>query len=189
MENQIGSGTAKGLIEFLDQLVQKGRATGGSILPLKSTVRQVLAAVDGNDKWDSTDMRKLDVEDYINRFKNKTMGKYNEASYITYKSRLAKAVDWYNKFLVQPGWVPTKSPTSKPKKTEGKPVAPTVEKTPTESPTVPDRPVDKDKQDLIAYPFPLRAGKVVYLYLPSDITKSEATRLSNYLTSLCVETE
>lgn len=188
----IGSGTVKGLLEFLDQLIEKGRMSSGSITPLKSTVRQVFSAVDGKDGWQNVDIRNVNVEDYINRFGNLTIGKYSKDSIVVYKSRLTKALNWYSKFLIEPGWSPKSSikPTDKSIKTEKKftktlsqIIIPT-EKNETQS-------IDMNKtsetSDLIAYPFPLRAGKIVRLYLPIDLKHSEAKRLGNFIESLSID--
>jgi hypothetical protein len=57
---QIGSGTAEGLIGFLEQLVSKGRATTGAIMPLQSAATRVFTVVEG-DSWKSVDVRTINV--------------------------------------------------------------------------------------------------------------------------------
>jgi hypothetical protein len=192
MESQIGSGTAKGLAEFLDQLVEKGRATSGSVTPLKTAVKQVLSAVDGAN-WQTTDVRSIDVSDYLVRFGNKTMGKYNADSLRTYKSRVNKAVNWYKHFLSQPGWIPprpTQPQSSKPKPLDRADNSQQEADNEQERRVEPQRELpDKIQSDLIAYPFPLRPGKIVSLYLPLDLTFTEAKRLGKYLESLSMDAD
>lgn len=190
MENQIGSGTAGGLIEFLTQLVEKGRATSGSITPLKTAVRQVLSVIDGDDAWQKTDIRHINISDYIARFKNKTVGKYSADSLIVYQSRLNKAIKWYSTFLENPGWVPPTGKASKKAKILKQEKVETGHLLPEKSNIEDaDQPTstDSSQNDLIAYPFPLRPGKIVRLYLPLDLTTSEAKRLGKYLESLSVD--
>jgi hypothetical protein len=191
MENKIGSGTTQGLLEFLDSLIEKGRATSGSITPLKTAVRQIISTVDGKDKWQDTDIRNINVQDYIERFSNLTLGKYHQDSLKTYKTRLGKAVTWYTKFLIEPGWTPPKSQNAnisksiaedQPKHTTEKQVhkvSAELEKEATSA--------EKENSDLIAYPFPLRPGKLVRLYLPLDLTAVEAKRLGSYLETLSID--
>lgn len=191
MTTQIGSGTAQGLIEFLDQLVEKGRAASGSVNPLKTATRQVLSSVEGEDKWSEIDIRSLDVVDYIERFKNLTMGKYTAESYKTYQSRLSRAKEWYTTFLVNPGWTPSKSstlnktkPSKKAESTEQLGVSRTeVERHPERKPN------SLSQGDLIAYPFPLLTGRIVNLYLPVDLKISDAKRIARFVESLSIDSE
>ena len=198
MSSQIGSGSAKGLIEFLDQLVEKGRAVSGSVVPLKSAVKQILSTIDGNEKWQEIDVRSLDVDDYMERFGNLTMGRYSADSLVTYRSRLQKALDWYGKFLTQPGWAPPKTRTSTKDRSQAKSgeakKANGINKAPIDAENK-SMSGNRDEQknnmqnqsDLISYPFPLRPGKVVNLYLPIDLTVTEARRLGRFLESISVD--
>lgn len=197
MENQIGSGTAKGLIEFLDQLVEKGRATSGGVVPLKSALKQILSSVD-KGSWQDTDVRTIDIDDYMDRFSVLTNGKYSADSLKTYRSRFQKAITWYKTFLVQPGWAPPKGGVSHKAKAANQAQAigaaehEPKQKVSTHNVTLADTSstVDtKEQNDLIAYPFPLRAGRIVNLYLPVDLTLSEAKRLGRFLESLSLEDE
>jgi hypothetical protein len=192
MTDQIGSGTAQGLIEYLDQLVVKGKATPGSIVPLKSTLKQVLSTIDGEEDWKKVNIRELDTTDYIERFKNKTIGKYAAPSYPVYLSRINKIKEWYIKFLLDPGWTP-KTETNgklqrlKIKQSTSAERSSISEKENTDASKV-EKPVNNNVlNDLITYPFPLREGKIVYLSLPIDLTSVEAGRLSKFLDSVSVD--
>jgi hypothetical protein len=189
MTSQIGSGTSQGLIEYLDQLISKGKATPGSIVPLKSTLKQVLSTVVDGEEWKDINIRELDVDDFINRFKNKTIGKYSPSSYTVYQSRINKVKEWYIKFLLDPGWAPKIEATGKIQRVKTKPSISSSES------TVKNDFIDTGKlekpnsvlNDLITYPFPLREGKIVYLSLPIDLTPAEAGRLSKFLDSVSVD--
>ena len=190
MTNKIGSGTAQGLIEFLDNLVEKGRAAKGSVTPLKTATRQVFSTVDGEDAWESINIKNVDVDDYIARFKNLTLGQYTDSSYKTYQSRLNKAKDWYTTFLVNPGWTPTSQPKrsrqngSEKKEPKGVDTSESVEQV---KKSVEGSVPTVSSQDLISYPFPLQNGKIVNLYLPVDLKLIDAKRIARFVESLCID--
>lgn len=104
-DQNIGSGTALGLIEYLDNLVARGRASTGAVTPLKTAFMKVIEAVDGKD-WQQTQIESINVDDYVDRFANLTRGAYTEASIAAYKSRMSRVIGWYKKFMAQPGWMP-----------------------------------------------------------------------------------
>jgi len=104
-DNKIGSGTSAGLVEYLDRLVEKGRATPGAITPLKTAFTKVVESVDGKE-WPMTEVSTIGVEDYISRFANLTRGAYTDKTISVYKSRMNRVIVWYLKFMDQPGWMP-----------------------------------------------------------------------------------
>lgn len=102
----MGDGTAASAIKYLDYLIEKGRATNGAINPLKIAFTKVMETIDGKDGWQAVQVRNVDVDDYMNRFGNLTLGKYSSDSLTVYKSRVKKVVEWYIRFLDNPGWTP-----------------------------------------------------------------------------------
>jgi len=100
--------TAKGLIDYLDSLVDKGRLRAGVVAPLKTALIKVLEKTEG-DNWGKVDVIKLDVADAIARFKNLTLGVYTDASYRAYELRTMRTIKWYENFLANPGWFPKES--------------------------------------------------------------------------------
>jgi hypothetical protein len=190
MTNQIGSGTAQGVIDYLDSLVEKGRSRSGVVNPLKTAVSKVLEVTEGENAWRSVDVTSLDVEDTMSRFKNKTLSNYTKGSYDAYQSRMSRAIGWYKNFLADPGWVPSQSNNS-PNASKSKPALKAPEKS-TDS-TVPhttQQPVTSQPMheiDSIAYPFPLESGKLARFYVPKDMTKSDVERISGFLNALVVE--
>ena len=102
----MGDGKAENVLEYLDNLVEKGKATAGTVRPLKTAFAKVLQIVDG-ENWHTTDVKSMDVGDYMARFANLTMGKYSSGSLIEYKSRVNKVTAWYINFLNNPGWAPS----------------------------------------------------------------------------------
>src|ERR1700738_715393 len=109
MTDHIGSGTAQGVIDYLDSLVEKGRSRPSVINPLKTAVTKVLQATESEESWGAIDVTSLDISDVISRFKNKTLSQYTAASYDAYQSRMVRAIGWYKNFLANPGWVPTQN--------------------------------------------------------------------------------
>lgn len=102
----MGDGTAASAIKYLDYLIEKGRATNGAINPLKIAFTKVMETIDGKDGWQAVQVRAVDVDDYMHRFGNLTLGKYSADSLTVYKSRVKKVVEWYIRFLDTPGWTP-----------------------------------------------------------------------------------
>jgi hypothetical protein len=196
MANQIGSGNAEGLVEYLNQLGEKGRVSKGSITAFTSTLKQVLSTIDGNDNWKNIDIRSIDTEDYIQRFKTLTIGKYTQKSYGAYLSRLNKIKDWYTKFLLNPGWVPMVKTAGNPLRKHSdnhEVVKKDITNLESDNKNIDTKlklPVEeKVLNDLVAYPFPLRPGKVVTLYLPIDLTIVESKRLGKFIESLSIDGE
>jgi len=202
-DNKIGSGKAGGTIEYLDSLVAKGRATAGAVAPLKTAFSKVLETVDG-EHWEEVDVRSLDIDDYLTRFQNLTLGKYNEASYRAYRLRTQKAAEWYKNFLTQPGWTPTFGKQSKkkadkkltakanPNNNTTKEVKQSVENPRPNNSNISDNSHQEELRSsptngLIAYPFPLSDNKLATLYLPTTLKSIDAQRLSAYLQALVVE--
>lgn len=199
MGQNIGSGTAKGLVEYLDSLVEKGRAPAGAITPLKTAFTKILKTVDG-EKWGEVDIREIDLNDYNQRFANLTMGVYKDDSLRIYAARMQKVVTWYKTFLSKPGWAPTFKPSngqrsSTPKlKSLSKNINNNVtankeDTTDQDSSSVKTETIlpSTTNSDLIAYPFPLSTGKLVTLYLPVKLNQSDADRLSGFLKTLVVD--
>lgn len=195
MNEKIGSGTAVGLMAFLDQMADKGWVSKGAIIALKTATRQVIMSVDG-EEWEKTDVRSLDINDYITRFGNKTIGKYNSQSIDAYKRRLTRAIGWYEKFITNPGWVPNsgkngKAAPSNPTKTAPKKLGtgtPISSNSSGETGVEGEEPQPKlNTSNLITYPFPLHSGEIAYFYLPASFSKVEAERMSSFLLALSLD--
>lgn len=198
MSENLGNGTAKGLMDYLDSLVTKGRVRSGVITPLKTSAVKILEATEG-ENWGNIDITRLDVDDAVSRFKNLTMssGKYTQASYQAYDGRLKRAIKWYNNFLQNPGWFPKEEPraslSQESSKVAKKKTTLTNTKAPemiTEEaqPTI-QRIIEAPRIDSIAYPFPLSNGETARIFMPKGITKSDVKRLSTFLDALVISEE
>lgn len=199
MTEHIGSGTAQGLIDYLDSLVAKGRSRQGIVAPLKTALTKVLEKTEG-EGWRNIDVSSLDIPDTIQRFKNFTLGSYSDGSYRTYELRIQKAITWYKTFLDNPGWSPPQTPRSdtiqKKKesnvdttkantKHEAYDKAPSLEQPSHATQTT----ATSTQLDAIAYPFPLQNGDVARLYIPKSVTRSDIKRLAIFLDALVIEKE
>lgn len=201
MTENIGSGTARGLIDYLDSLVDKGRSRAGVVTPLKTALVKVLEKTEGDD-WEKVDVTKLDVTDAITRFKNLTLGVYTDASYRAYELRTQRAIKWYENFLASPGWFPkegtrmTKADGDngkhlKGRKSGGKQNSLSTDDLKGKHTTEPiaSSSTDIPKIDAIAYPFPLANGETARVYMPNGVTKADVKRLSSFLEALVIDNE
>ena len=196
MQDSLASGTAQGLIDYLESLVTKGRSRDGVIAPLKTATVKVLEKTEG-EKWGSVDIVKLDFDDVMARFKNLTRGIYNKASYQAYESRLKRAASWYIKFLEDPGWYPTERLRSK-KVDSIKTDLVVGDKKPNHANPPSAAKVstinissssEAQKSDAVAYPFPLANGELARVFMPKGVTRADIRRLAAFLEALVIEPE
>jgi hypothetical protein len=187
--NNIGSGTAGGLLEFLDYLIEKNYATSSQVSPWKSAVRQVFSTVEG-DGFEGFDVRTFDADEYMDRFGNAVVGEYKQESLISYRQRFKKAIALYLDFLqtnrppllrtTRRSWSESSGPSAAamPKRKVSKDSAPL--------PPAPS-PESSGAEPLIDYPFPLRSGQIAYVRLPRKLEKEDAERLGAFVRTLVYE--
>jgi hypothetical protein len=192
MTDHIGSGTAQGVIDYLDSLVEKGRSRPGVVNPLKTALTKVLQTTEGEDSWGAIDVTVLDVNDVISRFKNKTLSQYTAASYDAYQSRMVRAIGWYKNFLANPGWVPAQnvarngsSTTDTKKQTNASEQNKAALPHTNDTSNTPQQ--GAQEIDSIPYPFPLENGKLARFYVPTGMTKSDVDRITGFLNALVIE--
>jgi hypothetical protein len=179
----IATGTASGLAAFLDFMIAKGYGTSGAINPWKSAAKNVFTVVEGED-YGEFDVRSFDVEEYLGRFENRSMGKYTADSLAAYRSRFRKGIEAYRSYLADPNWKPhVKSAPRRPADESGpKPRATRnndpVAGQPAVTPSPPSSPA------LIAYPFPLKSGQLGQLHLPPQLDREDAERLTHFIRAL-----
>ena len=184
----MGEGKAKNVVEYLDNLIDRGKATPGAIRPLKIAFTKVVQTIDG-ENWEDTDVRSIDVEDYMSRFANLTMGRYASDSLTVYKSRVNKVVAWYIQFLDTPGWAPDvqrRNSTSKAKNSgknnETKPLMAVLpQNVPQAIPSI------TNAADRILYPYPLSDGQLIQISLPVNLTKQDAKRIGFFIESIALD--
>lgn len=185
---KINSGTAAGLLEFLDYLVEKGYGSQSAISPWKSASRRVLLAMEG-EGFERTSIRDLDVDEYMDRFENKERASYKSESLRAYRGRFRKAVGAYEAFLAD-GAIPSfRSPTSK--KSGSSPTAqdgPGATPTPAEGDagSAESSPSRRAGSPMVDYPFPLQGGGLAHLRLPATLQPGDADRLAAFVKTLVV---
>lgn len=192
----IGKGTAKGLIEYLGVLVDKGRATSGAITPLRTAFEKVMVVVEG-EEWENIATQSIDVEDYIARFANLTRGKYSPKSITVYKSRIHRVLGWYRRFMSEEeaGWMPTLGTRRVKSKetTKNTPPKQSVEHNIQEAEATASGYAPNEnlgvRNGLLPYPFPLTDGTIAQLKLPAHISKDDADRMAAFIKSLVVSSE
>jgi hypothetical protein len=188
----MGDGKAINVIEYLDNLIEKGKATNGAIRPLKIAFTKVMQVIEG-EEWERADVRTIDVNDYMSRFGILTMGKYASDSLTVYKSRVNKAISWYLQFLDKPGWTPEVQRRDRSQKKVASSVKP-ANRIQGHQNSAGDAPVNPAQQsavlntkDRIVYPYPLSSGEIVQFSLPTILLKKDAKRIASFIESIAMD--
>lgn len=185
--------TGAGLTQFIDYLIAKGYVKTATGSAMKTAVREVLSATEGDD-WEATDLDSLDFTDSLRRFETLRAMKFTSGSLRAYKSRFIKAVDLFAEFRVNPGtWRPNiKQRERRPKSEQASRVAPNISgasvKRSVEAPVANAAPTPTEARvAIITYPFPIRDGVLASIELPADLTAREAGRLASFIEALAVD--
>ena len=182
----IATGNANGLMAFMDFMISKGYGTSGAISPWKSAAKQVFSTVEG-DEFGGADVRTFDIDEYLDRFENRSLGNYSAESLRAYRQRFRKAVESYRSYLADPNWKPkmragrTARPSSARKADQEQP---SKDRTGSDADSVPSAAAS---DALITYPFPLRSGLMAQLHLPTQLDRGDAERLTNFIRALVFE--
>jgi hypothetical protein len=153
--------------------------TAGS---LRAASREVLGAIDP-DGWEALDLTTIDIEDFVTRFERLRAGKYKPDSLLVYKSRFRSAVQMYTQYLENPsGW---RYKPERPAAARRKPAAAIVAAAATAGDAQTSERVSR--ATITEYPFPLRQGMLVKLFLPVDLTRPEAKRLAAFIDAPAVD--
>lgn len=145
-----------------------------------------------DDNWEETSVKSIDVEDYMARFANLTIGKYSSDSLTVYKSRINKVVGWYTQFLDKPGWTPDVQRRNHPPKTVEKPKSNSVQTaTPTQSSSQHAHPQSMPQiandPGRVLYPYPLIDGQLIHISLPVKLSKDDARRIAAFIESIAID--
>lgn len=182
------AGTGAGMIAFLNFLIRKNEMVEATAVALRTGCRKVL---DTEDDWANTDIRTLDVDGLITRFRNKSRGDLADRSVSNYEQRFRSTVEMYRKWLEDdPTWRPsarTRSTAAAVKRSSagsnGSKQA--AEKVPTPE-LAPDA-VAPPVAGMVTYPLPIRPGVQGRLVLPEDLTAKEAKRIANFVSALAFD--
>jgi hypothetical protein len=183
VSSSLYDGRAKGLLEFLEYVGDKGLLARQTARSYRSACSMVLA-IDGQG-WEETDVRDLDVGHQIERFIRVGGSSAKPATLAIYEQRVRSAIDLYREFLDSP--VTFRGRTGK------RPAAPRRE-VPEQRPQRPATPsseaarlLSTESATLVTYPFPLRTGAMAYLQLPRDLHRSDVKRLCGFLENLAID--
>jgi hypothetical protein len=182
------SGTADGLIAFLDWAARTGELSANTAAAYKTAVTRVLE-IDG-EAWADTSVRELDVSRQMDRFARLRASRYNPTSLRSYGNRLSAAVTHYLKYLDDPATFRAANPSTPRAKGSEKAVRRTA-RDGSGSASVADTSRTGTSRiasgDLVQYPFPLRAGVMAYFSLPRDLSRTEAQRIAAFIASLAID--
>jgi hypothetical protein len=180
--------TGAGLAEFLDTAASKGWFNVNSAKALKTASIKILSVEGG---WEDLDLRSLDIDGLFERFRNLKHNEYSDDTMRIYKTRLTQAIRMYvGRLDADPNWK-SYGPSARVASTNsnGKKKSTKAVGTVTESEEIADTetvaaPTYSPKVGLMEFPFPLRDNVDVFLRLPRDLTKDEASRLCGFIASL-----
>ena len=156
-----------------------------------STARAIRAAVSQilkiDDNWESVDVRGLDVDSLIGRFRN--LSKLAPGSLATYESRFRSGLESYLAYLDNPTSYQPRA--RKPAQRDEKPASKsrntaTAQPTARSSGSSSNVPFASSGAKLVVYPFPVRPNVFAELKLPADLTVDEASRLSAFLKAVAL---
>jgi hypothetical protein len=174
-------------MSFMDFMVQKGYGTSGSISLLKSAAKQVFSVVEGED-FGGLDVRSFDIDDYLARFVNRSMGRYSADSLAAYRSRFRRAVESYRSYLADPNWKPAARSTNA-RGTTAPGAATNSKSSKSKKPVRSDQEVVPEAlgqglASVVTYPFPLKSGQMAQLHLPTRLDRTDAERLTAFIRAL-----
>jgi hypothetical protein len=184
------SGTADGLIAFLEWASRTGELSPNTAASYKTAVTQVLE-IDG-EAWTNTKILDLDIERQLDRFARLRASRYSATSLRTYRNRFKAATSHYVKYLEDPATFRTGQPkVTRPKSSdrqqaESDSTAKSRKQAP-QSRVTPTVVAAGESSDLVQYPFPLRTGIMAYLSLPRDLRRTEAQRIGAFVASLAID--
>lgn len=177
--------TGKDLVDFLDYAADKALMEPNTAASMKTAVQKVLG-MDGD--LAQIDVATLDIDEQLRRFDIRFKSKFTPGSLNTYGSRVRSAVASFLAWSEDPaGWKPyRRGPRAG---TNGKKPQPQEGKKASEVVDLPPVPGAEPKGRLIDYPFPLRDGLRIRLFLPEDIKRAEVRRICGFMNSLAVDAD
>lgn len=183
-------GTAAGLLSFLDWTIERNELVPVTASSYRTAARRVLET-EGDPAL--IDLRKLDVDELLRRFANRTRGDFKEQSLATYEQRFRNALAMYLTYLEGGDWRPAKrasrsSDKRRPTPVKGPQRAASSGSNDEGSPAA--RPTRAHGAPaMITFPLPIRAGVRGQLVVPEDLTAQEAQRISQVVAALAIGTD
>lgn len=173
--------SGKSLVEHWKWAADKGIMNSNTANAFRAACTQVLGVL---DRWETLDIRTIDVDDVCKRFQNKRNKDFKPDSLDAYKRRFGQAVKLFLEYANDPSsWkAPSQNRQARKERKSGAEVnGETVS-------TIAERSSSTSiASGLVEYPFPLREGRLAYLKLPVDLKQAEVKRLTAYLNTLAVD--
>lgn len=175
-------GTGLAFVQHWNWVADKGLMNPTTAKAIRASVSQILKI---EDNWESLDVRTIDVDRLIARFRN--LSDLSPGSLATYESRFRSGLESYLSYLDNPASYQPKSRKAGPR--DDKPESKPKSKAKAESSPSSQRAVSLGTSmsaRLIVYPFPVRPDVFAELKLPADLTVEEATRLGAFLKAVAL---
>lgn len=181
-----GDGTAAGMIAWLNWTIASNELVEATAVALRTGCIKVLAV---EDDLDEVDVKAVDIDTIVLRFRNKHRGTMKDQTINTYEQRFRQTVEMYKKWLDNDAsWRPATrnrggaGVARKSEKQAGVSVPSAKVETAVQAESTPSA-------HLIQYPFPIRPGLQGKISLPENLTVREARRIANFVASLAFEDE
>lgn len=178
--------------KFLDYLATKGLMPKPTVVSRKAACNKMFSILDESE---SSDVRKLNIDELASRFANLEGSKYTPDSLKTYKSRVSKTIDDFIRYNLDPIGFKGVSSTIRKKRETTAPQAPTAPPSGTTPasqapPSAPHQHSSTHRspmahQPSLRLPIPIREGIVVEIEgLPFDLKEAEAQKIANVILAM-----
>jgi hypothetical protein len=176
-------GTGLAFVQHWDWVADKGLMPRNTALSIRTSVSKILQI---DRDWESVDVRQVDVDALISRFRN--LSELAPNSLATYESRFRSGLASYLTYLDNPTSYQPKvrrhAQREEKPGTKARKLPASRRTVPEEQPAVASHAATSPK--LVVYPFPVRPDVFAELKLPADLTLDEASRLSSFLKAIAM---
>jgi len=182
--------TTDSLIAFLELSQQKGWMNKNTAQTKRNSIASIFEILNDDEKLD---VRELDVDAVLRRFRNTMADDFTDASLKSYKSRLASSIREYTRYKKNPhGYTPKKRRLTLHKNRKVSPLELryTSKGKNESSPTASNLPPEKmsSVSNSHIFPIPIRKNCTVRITgLPQDLQASEAKKIAAVITALAMD--
>lgn len=167
--------TAKALIDHWAWATKRGLMNANTAGTLRAACAKVLSIF---DDLDAVDVRQLDIQETLKRFRNLRGKDLKPDSIEAYEQRFRQALKSFLDYVNDPGaW---RSPGGN---GHGK----TTDAATRPRSSGKATPIHTEGNGAVDYPFPLREGFVAHMVLPADLKSADIQRLSVFMGTLVLD--
>ena len=175
--------TGQGLIDFLDWALEKNELVPSTASALRTGCLKVLSAT---DDWENSEVSPENVDDYLQRFRNKNKNELKQRTLDAYARRFQQSVEMHHRRLAgDTDWKPRERASRRKPAQSPRTQAPAANREVQPA----RRAVAATLEPTVTNPFPLRPNLLVELKLPRDLASDEAARIATFVASLAIPTE